>query len=107
MKILIRILFILIIFGTIGTMFIGMTTTSGQEITFTYLMQVIQAAPNITIDLDFLNISIGSDWGIFNFLREFINSLVGVATFGAWLCLNFIQIMIYLIYFVKSIFVGL
>lgn len=53
--------------------------------TFTGLLDFIQTCPNVTLNPHFIG-TIDADWGLFNFIRDFINTLttiLGVGMYGA------------------------
>ena len=60
--------------------------TAGLPVpTFTGLLNFIQTCPNVTLDPHFIG-TITADWGVFNFFRDFINTLttiLGVGMYGA------------------------
>lgn len=107
MNIWMKTLFTIVVIGIIASMFVQLNNIDGTYINFSYIIQVVQNTPNITTSLVLPDISIGSDWGFLNFLRDIINNITGLVSFVAWIVVNLIQLAIYLIYFVKSIFVGL
>lgn len=52
--------------------------------TFESLLEVLQGTPTMQPWSQFLDLTIYTDWGIFNFLRDFINLNTGIIEFGLW-----------------------
>lgn len=80
---------------------------SGDVVTFGSLLDLLRDAPQISSDvLTFVEqIEIISDWGIFNFLRDFINDLVDLWSVLIWLGSSIVDLIIYIFYFLRWIFV--
>lgn len=104
MNFVLKIMFYLCVIGVIATMFISLSFDTSNIINFEYIMRTIENAPNVVSSLKIPNITIGSDWGILNFLRNFINALTGIVGFAQFIVFNLIQIVIYLAYFVEALF---
>lgn len=71
-------------------------------------LEFLQATPQIQLDLqDFSSkFQIFDDWGIFNFLRDFINILGSILGFLVWLVSCIINVIIMLVYFIGWVFSG-
>lgn len=83
------------------------TIQGGSNIpSFTGFLQMLTDVPTVTIPfIDYTPITLG-DWGLFNFLRDFVATLAGITNFLIFLvngCLNIVQ---YIVYFFRWIFVG-
>lgn len=81
-----------------------------SSLSFTGLLNSISSVPTIDMSkiFDFVNdINITSDWGVFNFFRDFINnfvlSLLGVAIY---FCTAIAQLIVFLVWVFKFIFTG-
>ena len=73
--------------------------------TFTSFLEMLTSVPDISIP--FINAGIIQqlgDWGIFNFLRDFLNIFIDLLNIVVFLCNGFIQINLYVIYFVRWFF---
>ena len=63
----------------------------------------IQDCPQIAID-GLRDFSISGNWGVVDGLRLFLNNIVSFFTFGVWFCGQLVNCLIYLLYFVRFIF---
>lgn len=79
-----------IIFSVISIIFIVLlvislfnSLNSDESLRFSSFLEILQNAPEFTIEP--INISISSDWGIFDFLRIFVNQFLGAVSFSLWL----------------------
>lgn len=78
--------------------------TVGMPIpTFTGLLNFIQTCPNVTLDPHFIG-TISADWGIFNFLRDFINTLTTILGVGMYACSSVTQVIILVAWFLAWAF---
>lgn len=80
---------------------------SGDIVTFGSLLDLLRDAPQISSEvLTFVEqIEIIGDWGVFNFLRDFINDLVDLWSVLIWLGSSIVDLIIYIFYFLRWIFV--
>lgn len=90
--------------GVVATLFIGLQNDDGIIVNFSQIMKVVENAPNVFAGFSIPDIEIGSNWGIFNFLRDFINTSISMVSYGAFLATNLIQIILYIGYFLGAIF---
>lgn len=70
----------------------------GQPFTFTGFLNRITTAPDLTLPTQVLDFAIGGNWLAFDFLRVFLNSMIGVVNFAVYftgLILNLIVILIW------------
>lgn len=103
------------IFGVIFIilfLFAFVASVSGREVpvTFTGLLNALADAPSIdtTKILNFTDsMYIFSDWGSFDFLREFLNNyIIPLCVVAIYFCVSIAQLVMYLVWFVKFIFTG-
>lgn len=77
-----------------------------SPVSFGSFLEYMSNAPVISMPFKFFNdLTIVSDWGLFNFIRDFINlntGVIGVLVFLATGAINAIQ---YITYFIRFIFV--
>lgn len=94
----------LIFIGLIASLFVSLT---GNDFTFSfsYFLEVIANTPDIVSNFSFPDLSISSDWGIFNFLRTSLNAITSSFSFLVFLVVNLAQVAIYLFYLIKSFFI--
>lgn len=87
-------------------MFFSVATGSNQEVTFTSLLEVLSDSPVISSDWveSFRDLSIGSDWGIFNFLKDFLNTIIQVIGFLLYIVNGLVQVVVYIAYLFRSLF---
>lgn len=78
---------------------------NAEPITFSSLLLSLENAPTIDFSfvLDFFQI--GGNWGIFDFLRNLLNSFGGVLGLLSFVVLNLFNMLLYLRYFYKIIFI--
>lgn len=79
---------------------------TGNLPTFSSLLAVLTEVP--TVQIPFLSTVITNlgDWGIFNFLRDFFQTILSVLDVFIFLINGFINIMLYVVYFMRWIFIG-
>lgn len=73
--------------------------------TFTGFLEMLTSVPDISIP--FINAGIIQqlgDWGIFNFLRDFLNIFIDLLNIVVFLCNGIVQINLYVIYFLRWFF---
>lgn len=74
----------------------------GTPLSFTNFLQRLTSVPDVTLPMSVLNFSIAGSWGFFDFLRVFVNSIIGVANFAVYfssLILNLIVVIIWAVGF--------
>lgn len=88
-------------------MFYSVATGSSQEVTFSSLLDILSGAPVIDNSWvqSFRDLSISSDWGVFNFLRDFLNTLMQIISFALYIVSGLVQVVVYFAYFIRSLFV--
>lgn len=73
--------------------------TAGMPLpTFTGFLEFLPTIPNLTLSPEFLG-SIAGDWGIFEFLRLFINSLISILGVGLYACSCILQVITFVSWF--------
>lgn len=81
---------------------------SGNYFTFDKLLNVFQDAPDVVAKvrevLQMDSWKIDTDWGVFNFLRDFINTFIDIANFALFISLGAVQVVVYIGYFIKYLF---
>lgn len=78
--------------------------TAGMPLpTFTGLLNFIQTCPNVTLHPHIIG-SIEADWGIFNFFRDFINTLTTIFGVGMYACSSIAQVILLLGWFLAWAF---
>lgn len=87
-------------------MFFSVATGSDQKITFSSLLEILADSPVISFDWveSFREISITSDWGWFNFLKDFLNLIIEVFGFLLYIVDGLIQVVAYIVYLFRSLF---
>lgn len=78
----------------------------GTPLTFTSFLDYLSTLDFGQVNLNLANISIVTDWGILNFLREFINFLLAGANFALTITSALINIVIFLFNIANFIFIG-
>lgn len=76
----------------------------GSNFTFTSFLSYLQNVPQISIG-NFNLFTINGDWGLIDFFRRFLNSIMSILNFGVWMCSQLVNCVFYLLYFVKYLFV--
>ena len=71
---------------------------------FSSFLEVISNSPVFDISLSIPSISTGNDWGIFEFMRNFINGLISITNFGVWLSTSLVEVLLFIFYFLGWIF---
>jgi len=78
------------------------------KLTFSELFQKLADAPkidNTNISLYFSD-GIVADWGVFNFLKEFINGLWQIVGVILYVCIQIANSMVFVFELIKSLFIG-
>lgn len=81
------------------------TINGGTPVTFSGFLEYVSNCPNIT-SRAWLDYTIYADWGVFNFLRDFLNIFTSLFSVLLYVFANLVQIVLYVGYFVSFIFVG-
>ena len=79
---------------------------NGSPLTLTSFLDYIHSAPQVVANGGFVDLSIVGDWGIFNFLRDFLNIFTGLLSCLLYLGGMLVQTITYLVWFVKYLFIG-
>lgn len=93
-------LFVLLVVACVISLYSG----DGRLPTFGGLLSALEDAPSVSFVDSFNNLVISSNWGPFNFLRNFFNWFTGLLSIGAWLAQSFINLLLYVFYFVRYVF---
>ena len=88
---------ILLLFVIVGAL-------RNQELfTFKGLLELLQNAPQISLEwLNWETINLG-DWGLFNFLRDFFNFFIEIINILAFAGTCLMQALLYVLYFIKAL----
>ena len=94
-----------IIFLIILAMCVIRFTFTNTTISFTSFLEFLQNCPSIEMPSSFINsLSITDSWGVFDFLRNFINSLGTILGTVLWLIGNLLNGIVFIFYFIGFIF---
>ena len=90
--------------------FVGVLSGRRFSLTFSGLLNAFADAPKLDFSLlsRFMDVAyIEKDWGLFNFLKDFINNFIinGLAI-GQYFSYAIVQLFIYIVWFLRFIFVG-
>lgn len=98
-KIVFFVLFIFMVFNVISS--------NDRVITFTSLLEGLANSPAVSSDwvTSFAESTISADWGAFNFLRDFLNSLIPIISFFLFIVNGLVQVVFYFTYIVRTFFV--
>lgn len=107
-RILTLIIVILLLLNLYSTL-LG-TGSISSKFTFERLLYVFQDAPDVVTPVrDWLHLDswkITSDWGPFNFVREFINLFIDILHFLNFIVMGLVQLIVYVHYFSTMLFFG-
>lgn len=78
--------------------------TGASEITFTSFLEFIQTVPEISFANSFIDLTILGDWGIFDFLRNFLNVFTNIFSVLIYLFGGLVQLLTYLVYLLRYLF---
>lgn len=79
---------------------------SGDSISFSSFLEMLRDSPSINMPFRiFKDLTITADWGVFNFLRNFINVLGNITSVAVFISAGLANVLLYLVYFVRYIFV--
>ena len=94
-----------IIFLVILAMCVIRFTFTNTTISFTSFLEFLQNCPSIEMPSSIINnLSITDSWGVFDFLRNFINSLGTILGTVLWLIGNLLNGIVFIFYFIGFIF---
>lgn len=94
-----------IIFLVILIMCVIRFTFTNTTISFTSFLEFLQNCPSIDMPSSLIkNLSITESWGVFDFLRNFINSLGTILGTVVWLIGNLLNGITFIFYFIGFIF---
>ena len=74
------------------------------EITFTSFLEFIQSVPEVSFASNFIDLTILGDWGIFDFLRNFLNIFTNLMSVIVYLFGGLVQLLLYVVYIVRYLF---
>lgn len=96
------IILIAIAFILIRILFSG----NNQVFNFQSFLEQLQSMPQISTSFkSFFERTIVTDWGWFNFFRDFINSLMSIISILAWLFGALLDVVRFIVSFLKMLFV--
>lgn len=89
-------------------MFFSAATGSDTSITFTGFLEGLADSPSIDTCWikTFNSLRITSDWYIFNFLRDFLNTFMDIISVLLWLVTGIAQLVVYVGYLFRVFFSG-
>ena len=94
-----------IIFLTILAMCVIRFTFTNTTISFTSFLEFLQNCPSIDMPETFINnLVVTESWGVFDFLRTFVNSLGTIFGTILWLLNNLLNGILFIFYFIGFIF---
>lgn len=76
------------------------------NLSFSGLLSILEKAPAIPTDwiTDFASLTITGNWGVFEFLKTFLNTIMGIISFGLYIVTGAAQLVVYFGYFLGEIF---
>lgn len=76
------------------------------NLSFSGLLSILEEAPSIPTDwiTDFANLTITGNWGVFEFLKTFLNTIMGIISFALYFVTGASQLVVYFGYFLGEIF---
>ncbi|MBE5757329.1 MAG: hypothetical protein E7345_00145 [Clostridiales bacterium] len=80
---------------------------SDDIVSFGSLLDLLQDAPVISDGVGTFveRLNITADWGIFNFLRNLFNDILGLWSILIWMGSSLVDVIVYIYYFLKWIFI--
>lgn len=94
-----------IIFLVILVMCVIRFTFTNSTISFTGFLEFLQNCPSVQMPSSFINnLTITESWGIFDFLRNFVNSLGTILGTVLWLIGNLLNGIVFIFYFIGFVF---
>lgn len=95
--IIFSILFIVVFYGSLRN-------GNSDSFTFNYLLEVFTNAPEVDVSWSYVDLTIYTDWNVFNFLRDFINLSISIIEFGLFIIGCIWQGLNYIFYLLQSLF---
>lgn len=88
--------------------FFSAASGSDNTITFTSFLNALADSPSIDTSWikTFNDLRISSDWGVFDFLRDFINTLMDIVSVMLWIITGVAQLIVYVGYLFRVLFGG-
>ena len=80
------------------------TVYNKDSVSLVSFVDFLQTAPNIAFS-SFVDFTITADWGVFNFLRSFLNIFTGALSVLIFIGASIVQVIIYLMWIIGYIFV--
>ena len=94
-----------IIFLVILVMCVIRFTFTNSTISFTSFLEFFYYCPSVQMPSSFINnLTITESWGIFDFLRNFVNSIGTILGTALWLIGNLLNGIVFIFYFIGFIF---
>lgn len=89
-------------------MFFSVASGVDSHITFTSLIESLADSPSIDTSWikTFNSMRIESDWSIFNFLRDFLNTFVDIISVLLWIITGTAQLIVYIGFIFRVLFLG-
>lgn len=89
-------------------MFFSVASGVDSHITFTSLIESLADSPSIDTSWikTFNSMRIESDWTIFNFLRDFLNTFVDIISVLLWIITGTAQLIVYIGFIFRVLFLG-
>lgn len=89
-------------------MFFSVASGVDSHITFTSLIDSLADSPSIDTSWikTFNSMRIESDWSIFNFLRDFLNTFVDIISVLLWIITGIAQLIVYIGFIFRVLFLG-
>lgn len=84
-------------------------TGGGPYLTFSMLLDALKDAPSIDLSnlTVFNQLHISSDWGLLNFLKDFLNFFVDILSVVGYLGAGLVNLCIYFGYFLRLLVTGI
>lgn len=102
-SIIFRVIFI--IFCAILISNIIKTLFSSNTVTFTSFLNYITSVPQISTNFSMETIYISTDWGVFDFVRIFLNTIMMPINLSVFISRNLWNCLLYIIYFVRFLMI--
>lgn len=76
----------------------------GVPLTFGAFLETLETVPSVSLDLAIPSLAGAGDWGLFEFLRTFLNSIIGILNIGIFFTSNIINLLLILIWVLRFFF---
>lgn len=96
---------VLCIFLIIFIISVARSLFGGQSLSFSGFLNSLDSVPSIKINWTMIDGSIGGSWGIFDFFRTFLNSVIVVVNVLVYMLSLLLNLLIFLAWSVKFLFV--